>query len=1034
MKRKSPLKILMAVALSFAMLLSLFPTSVLSAFAASASNVTVDVTNANLSATSNYPVSLEVSGIEENEFESDTQNLIKKTGTDFEVTDRDGTSIPIVSDNRKNGGHGGFEALTDGIISTGNEWYKGTGYYKEENGIYYYPYWYTYEGFKNTNNVNPEGYVTFTLDKEYAVDDFYIISAAFRLNAALSSYEVYFGNDKDTLYSSQNLATTYTYTGSTKLNTAEGGVNAEGQIWKFSTDSKPSGQYMGIKVLEGGTIVNGWLFLSEVGIHGTEVSSAPVDATIDTSALNDETILVYGDDNLPKVGKSWTFSVEMKNKNALEALYADGKEIPCANGEYTIAEVSDGMKITAKTKRDNLAATNGVWNGIDLTKNSSMYNKPIWNKDVTYNDIVMFYKGRTTAKMLYPIDDIISVRSYDMKTVYWRGEDFEIVNGEIVLTDDTAIPVYATPEDLKNKNADGTTNWGGIGNWQTKAHKYQIYVTYTHSKEWEGTTYSTAPASQIGKLDKFYEKISSGEKTQIVFYGDSITVGCNASGANQPTYQYTSGADASKLNAITWTMYGSLGLSSIPDWACDTYPIQVTNMLKEVYKNDNIEFINKAIGSTASGWGSKTQNLDFLIGDTEPDLFFLGYGMNEAGNSAATQNANTRTIINYVRRLNPDCSIVLVSAFYPNIWDGTAWTSYKLSEQEQGYYELMNEYDNLIVAPVYSVYKSMLIAKESCDYTSNLFNHPNDFGARVYADTIMSVLTPCQHPSTEVVGKKAATCKEEGYTGDTKCKDCGEIIKAGEVIPKDASKHLGTTKTVGAKAATCTAKGYTGDKVCADCGAVLEKGKETPALGHKLTTKTTKATLSANGKIVTSCTVCKAVTSTKTISRIKTVKLSTTSYTYSGSSKKPSVTVKDYSGKTLKNGTDYTVSYKNNKSVGTATATVTFKGNYQGSKKLTFTIKPKTTSLSKLTAGKKQLKVTWKKNSAVSGYEIQYSTSKKFSSAKTVTVKGYKTTSKTIKSLKAKKTYYVRIRTYKTVNGKKVYSDWSAKSLKKATK
>ena len=282
--------------------------------------------------------------------------------------------------------------------------------------------------------------------------------------------------------------------------------------------------------------------------------------------------------------------------------------------------------------------------------------------------------------------------------------------------------------------------------------------------------------------------------------------------------------------------------------------------------------------------------------------------------------------------------------------------------------------------------------------------------------------------------KSAATCTSLAVY--YKSCDCGaisgtETFTFGE---KDAANHTGETKTVNQKAATCTAKGYTGDKVCADCGAVLEKGKETPALGHKLTTKTTKATLSANGKIVTSCTVCKAVTSAKTISRIKTVKLSTTSYTYSGSSKKPSVTVKDYSGKTLKNGTDYTVSYKNNKSVGTATATVTFKGNYSGSKKLTFTIKPKTTSLSKLTAGKKQLKVTWKKNSAVSGYQIQYSTSKKFTSAKTVTVKGYKTTSKTIKSLKAKKTYYVRVRTYKTVNGKKVYSDWSAKALSKKTK
>ena len=276
------------------------------------------------------------------------------------------------------------------------------------------------------------------------------------------------------------------------------------------------------------------------------------------------------------------------------------------------------------------------------------------------------------------------------------------------------------------------------------------------------------------------------------------------------------------------------------------------------------------------------------------------------------------------------------------------------------------------------------------------------------------------------------------YTAKVKVVDvtAGEKANLGDTAVDNVFIYCShkTTKTVGYKAATCTANGYSGDKVCSVCGVVITKGKTINKLSHKLTTKTTKATLSANGKIVTSCTVCKAVTSTKTISRIKTVKLSTTSYTYSGSAKKPSVTVKDYSGKTLKNGTDYTVSYKNNKSVGTATATVTFKGNYQGYKKLTFTIKPKTTSLSKLTAGKKQLKVTWKKNSAVSGYQIQYSTSKKFTSAKTVTVKGYKTTSKTIKSLKAKKTYYVRVRTYKTVNGKKVYSDWSAKALSKKTK
>lgn len=94
---------------------------------------------------------------------------------------------------------------------------------------------------------------------------------------------------------------------------------------------------------------------------------------------------------------------------------------------------------------------------------------------------------------------------------------------------------------------------------------------------------------------------------------------------------------------------------------------------------------------------------------------------------------------------------------------------------------------------------------------------------------------------------------------------------------------------------------------------------------------------------------------------------------------------------------------------------------------------PKKTSISKLRAGKKKITVKWKRQlTGKPGYQIQYSTNSKFKSGKkTVTVSKNKTTSKTITKLKAKKKYYVRIRTYKTVKGKKVYSAWSkAKSVK----
>ena len=88
--------------------------------------------------------------------------------------------------------------------------------------------------------------------------------------------------------------------------------------------------------------------------------------------------------------------------------------------------------------------------------------------------------------------------------------------------------------------------------------------------------------------------------------------------------------------------------------------------------------------------------------------------------------------------------------------------------------------------------------------------------------------------------------------------------------------------------------------------------------------------------------------------------------------------------------------------------------------------KPKSAKIKKVKAAKKAIAVEWKKVSGVKGYQVQVATDKKFKkNKKTVTVKKQKTTKVTVKKLKAKKKYYVRIRTYKTVNGKKVYSSWS---------
>ena len=193
-----------------------------------------------------------------------------------------------------------------------------------------------------------------------------------------------------------------------------------------------------------------------------------------------------------------------------------------------------------------------------------------------------------------------------------------------------------------------------------------------------------------------------------------------------------------------------------------------------------------------------------------------------------------------------------------------------------------------------------------------------------------------------------------------------------------------------------------------------------------------KASKGKAGNVTKKCDLCGAVIGKETIPAPKTVSLSKTSYTYNGKNRKPSVTVRDTKGNTLKKGTDYTVSYpKNCKKVGQYTVTIKFKGNYTGSTKKTYCINPKGTSLNEVKAKSKSFTAKWKKQTTQTrGYRLQYATDKKFKkNVKNVTIKKNKTTSQTVRKLKAKKKYYVRIRTYQTikVNGKekKLYSDWS---------
>jgi len=361
-------------------------------------------------------------------------------------------------------------------------------------------------------------------------------------------------------------------------------------------------------------------------------------------------------------------------------------------------------------------------------------------------------------------------------------------------------------------------------------------------------------------------------------------------------------------------------------------------------------------------------------------------------------------------------------------------------------------------------------------------------------------------------GTTAVTVAPAGHkAGSTfeACNDCGAAVT--DVTPIAPTCTDTATKLVGKADASCIKEGYTGDKVCVTCGEVVEYGKPISKTAHKYTQKLDKkATLSANGYITNTCSVCSAKapdtviysiasvafkkstttydgtvkkptvvvkdsrgktvstdsytvtypsgmknagtysvkvafkgnysgskTLTYTINPIKistcTLSLSYTDYTYNGEAKKPSVTVKNANGTTLKKDTHYTVTYPSGrKNVGTYKVKVEMKGNYTGSKELAFTIKPGKTGISSLEAFKKTIKVTvTKKTTQVTGYQIQYSESSKFTDAMTKTITKNTTVSTKLEDLSRTTKYYVRVRTYKSVDGKRYYSAWSAtKSIK----
>ena len=395
-----------------------------------------------------------------------------------------------------------------------------------------------------------------------------------------------------------------------------------------------------------------------------------------------------------------------------------------------------------------------------------------------------------------------------------------------------------------------------------------------------------------------------------------------------------------------------------------------------------------------------------------------------------------------------------------------------------------HKYANTVVSPTctadgYTLHKCSVCGTSYKDSTTKATGH--SYGNSVVTKqptctsegTAIKTCTKCNATVTEKLPAKGhtavtdkgypATCTTAGKTDGSHCSVCNTVIKVQTVINATGHKSSGwivdKTASIGVKGSK--------HKECTVCKKVLETAEipalsrisiskasvtlststyaydgkaETPSVTVKVGGKTLKkdtdytVSYSNNTKVGTAkVTITGKGNYTGSVSKTYSIKNNFKKATVSGISTKAftgknitqSITVK-YNGKTLKNGTDYTVSYSSNKNIGTATVKIAGKGSYTGTITKTFKINPAKQEIQKLTAKSKAFFVDWAQKGSATGYEIQYATNSKFTSAKKVTITNNKTDKTTVSKLSGKKKYYVRVRSYTTVKGTKYYGAWSA--------
>lgn len=336
--------------------------------------------------------------------------------------------------------------------------------------------------------------------------------------------------------------------------------------------------------------------------------------------------------------------------------------------------------------------------------NSSTYLDNLFISQIAYFESCLFLDTEISKSLLFDIEEIISVDSYGLDIHYIEGKDYIVKDNKLIRLSNGRIPVIKENvyyQDKPNPMANVRLLKGGYISFGEKDTytKYQILVTYRHKSIWNGPI----PICQIDKLKNLYKKINKLEELTILFYGDSITYGCNASG----------------------TLEGNNTLPYTKRW-----PELVTGELEKIF-NTKINYINTAVGGMNTKWG--LDNVEDRVNKYHPDLVFIGFGMNDLYLSNDEYKSLILEMIKKIRKANHQVEIVLISSILPN--NETEWINFS----PKNYHLALNSINLPYVAHVdiTSIHEHMLFRKLYRDTTGNNINHPNDYLIRIYALAIL---------------------------------------------------------------------------------------------------------------------------------------------------------------------------------------------------------------------------------------------------------------------------------------------------------